>query len=275
MAETPRKSTYALDSESPMEMTRLIEQYRRVSQAMGGPFAGLPKLPEGANVLDLACGPGSWILDIVFERPDIKAAGVDISKIMIDYARARARSQGLTNATFRIIDITGTLDFPAESFDLVTASGLVAVLLQDKWKPFIAECMRLLRPGGFLRLLEPYDFGVSNSVALERIQVLGMQMLHKVGYGFSVDGRTFGLAHMLPGLLREVGYINTQPLIYPTEFSFDQPAWVDYYHNYQLAYQQSKASWVQFGLVTPEEFDQLYQQMIIDMNQENFRGMSA
>ncbi len=275
MAETSGKSTYTFDPENPMEMTRLIEQYRRVSQAMGGPFAGLPKLPEGATVLDLACGPGSWILDIAFERHDIKATGVDISKIMINYARARARTQGLTNATFGIMDITGTLDFPDESFDLITASGLVAVLHRDKWKPFIAECMRLLRPGGSLRLIEPYDFGVTNSVALERIQVLGMQMLYKVGYGFSIDGRTFGLAHTLPGLLREVGYINTQPLIYPVEFSFDQPAWVDYYHNYQLAYQQSKVSWIRLGLLTPEEFDQLYQQMIIDMHQENFRGMSA
>ncbi len=275
MPEKPGKSTYALDSESPMEMTRLIEQYRRVNQAMGGPLAGLPELPEGANVLDLACGPGSWVLDIAFERPDIKAAGVDISKIMIDYANARASTQRLTNATFGIMDITRTLDFSDESFDLVTASGLVAVLHQDKWKPFIAECTRLLRPGGFLRLTEPYDFGVTNSVAIERIQALGMQMIQKLGYGFSADGRTFGLAHTLPGLFRAAGYINTQPLIYPIEFSFDRPAWVDFYHNYQLVYQQSKIGWVHFGLVTSEEFDQLYQQMLIDMNQEDFRGMSA
>lgn len=275
MSETPGKSTYALNSENPMEMTRLIEQYRRTSQAMGGPFAGLPELPRGARVLDLACGPGSWILDIAFERPDITAIGVDISKIMIEYANARARTQGLTNTTFGIMDITGKLDFTAESFDLVTASGLVAVLQQNKWRPFIAECTRLLRPGGSLRLVEPYDFGVTNSASLEGLHALGTQMLHKLGYGFSVDGRSFGLAHTLPALLREVGYVNTQAQIYPVEFSFDQPAWIDYYHNYQLAYQQSKAPWVHFGLVSAEEFDQLYQQMIIDMNQEDFRGMSA
>jgi ubiquinone/menaquinone biosynthesis C-methylase UbiE len=258
-----------------MEMTRLIEQYRRVSQAMGGPFAGLPELPEGANVLDLACGPGSWVLDIAFARRDIQVAGADISKIMIEYANARARTQGLTNASFGIMDISEPLDFSDESFDLINASGLIAVLKQDKWRPFIAECTRLLRPGGSLRMIEPYDFGVTNSVAIERIQALSTQMLRKLGYGFSVDGRTFGLAHTLPGLLRESGYVNTQPLIYPVEFSFDQPAWVDFYHNYQIAYQQSKAGWVHFGFVTSEEFDQLYQQMIIDMNQEDFRGMSA
>jgi SAM-dependent methyltransferase len=275
MSETPGESTYVLDSESPLEMTRLIEQQRRVKQAMGGTFAGLPELPKGARVLDMACGPGSWLLDVAFERPDIKAIGVDVSKIMINYASARARSQNLINTTFAIMDITRPLDFAAGSFDLITAEGLAAVLQRDSWKPFITECTRLLRPGGFLRLAEPYDFGVTNSVAIERIQELGTQMLWKLGYGFSVDGRTFGLAHVLPSLLRQIGYINTKSRSYPIEFSFDQPAWIDYYRNYQSAYQQAKMLWVQDGLVTEEEFDQLYQQMIIDMNTDTFQGMAT
>ncbi len=275
MPETPGKSTYALDAENPLEMTRLIEQQRRVAQAMGGPFAGLAELPEGAKVLDLACGPGSWILDVAFERPDIRAIGVDISQIMIEYASARARTQGLINATFELMDITKKLAFADSSFDLVTASGLVAVLHRDNWKPFIAECTRLLRPGGVLRLIEPYDFGVTNSVSIERIQLLSTQMLWKIGYGFSVDGRSFGLAHTLPSLLRHAGYINTKPLAYPIEFSFEQPAWVDFYHNYQMTYQQTKILWIQAGLITEEDFDQLYQQMLIDMNKEDFQGMTT
>jgi ubiquinone/menaquinone biosynthesis C-methylase UbiE len=275
MSEAPGKGTYVLDSESPLEMTRLIEQQRRVIQAMGGTFAGLPELPEGGKVLDMACGPGSWILDAAFERPDIKAVGVDISKIMINYASARARTQGLTNATFAIMNITRTLDFAASSFDLVTASGLVAVLQQDNWKPFIAECTRLLRPGGFLRLIEPYDFGETNSVAITKLQELGTQTLRNRGYGFSIDGHTFGMAHTLPSLLRQTGYINTKSQAYTIEFSFDQPAWVDFYRNYQSAYQQAKMLWLQAGLVTEEIFDQLYQQMIIDMNKDNFQGMTT
>jgi SAM-dependent methyltransferase len=275
MSETSGKGTYVLDAESPQEMARLIEQQRRIKQTMGGTFAGLPELPEDARVLDMACGPGSWILDVAFERPDVKAIGVDISKIMINYASARARSQDLTNTTFAIMDITHPSDFSAGSFDLVNAEGLMAVLSRDKWQPFIAECTRLLRPGGFLRLAEPYDFGVTNSAAIERIQELGTHMLWKLGYGFSVDGRTFGLAHTLPSLLRQAGYTNTKSQAYCIEFSFDQPAWIDYYRNYQSAYQQAKMLWVQAGLITEEDFDQLYQQMIIDMNTETFQGMAA
>lgn len=275
MSETSGEGTYVLDSESPQEMARLIEQQRRIKQTMGGTFASLPELPEDARVLDMACGPGSWILDVAFERPDVKAIGVDISKIMINYASARARSQDLTNTTFAIMDITHPSDFSAGSFDLVNAEGLMAVLSRDKWQPFIAECTRLLRPGGFLRLAEPYDFGVTNSAAIERIQELGTHMLWKLGYGFSVDGRTFGLAHTLPSLLRQAGYTNTKSQAYCIEFSFDQPAWIDYYRNYQSAYQQAKMLWVQAGLITEEDFDQLYQQMIIDMNTETFQGMAA
>lgn len=100
-------------------------------------------------------------------------------------------------------------------------------------------------------------------------------MLWKLGYGFSVDGRTFGLAHTLPNLLRKAGYTSTKSQAYCIEFSFDQPAWIDYYRNYQSAYQQAKMLWVQAGLVTEEDYDQLYQQMIIDMNTETFQGMAA
>ncbi|HZR38789.1 MAG TPA: methyltransferase domain-containing protein [Ktedonobacteraceae bacterium] len=273
MSEMSREGSYVLDSESAVEMTRLIEQYSRVIQTMGGPFSGLPELPRDAKVLDLACGPGGWVLDVAFERPDIEVAGIDISRIMVDYANARARTMHLSNASFGVMDITKPLDFGDGSFDLVNAAGLVAVLRRENWEPFIAECTRLLRPGGFIRLAEPHDFGVSNSAAFERIQNLGTQMLWRVGYGFSVDGRTFGLAHTLPSLLRRAGYSNVQHSTFAIEISSGQPAWIDYYHNYQLAFQQAKTIWINAGLVTEEEFDQLYQNMLIDMNRQDFLGM--
>ena len=154
----------------------------------------------------------------------------------------------LSNASFGVMDITKPLDFADGSFDLVNAAGLVAVLRRESWEPFIAECTRLLRPGGFIRLTEPHDFGVSNSAAFERIQNLGTQMLWRAGYGFSVDGRTFGLAHTLPSLLRRAGYSNVRHLTFSIEISSGQPAWIDFYHNYQLAFQQAKTMWVNAGL---------------------------
>ena len=54
--------------------------------------------------------------------------GIDISEVMIRYARASVWSQGLENATFRVMDATGPLDFPDATFDLVNLRFAVGFL---------------------------------------------------------------------------------------------------------------------------------------------------
>jgi ubiquinone/menaquinone biosynthesis C-methylase UbiE len=104
------------------------------------------------NILDLGSGPGGWSLDVTFALPDSKVEGVDISRTMVDYARARARTQQLSNVSFNIMDITRPLQFPDASFDLVNARFLFSVLKRDAWSPFLNECTRVLRPGCILSL---------------------------------------------------------------------------------------------------------------------------
>src|ERR1700730_11838359 len=99
------ENTYIFDTESAVEMARLIDQDRVVTLGMGGALTGIPDLPIGAQILDLGCGPGGWVLDVAHARPDVEVAGVDISKTMIAYAHARARTQLLTNASFGVMDL--------------------------------------------------------------------------------------------------------------------------------------------------------------------------
>ena len=62
--EAHSENMYVLDPESPVEMARLIDLDRVVTKAMGGTLVGVANLPEEAKVLDLACGPGGWVLGI-------------------------------------------------------------------------------------------------------------------------------------------------------------------------------------------------------------------
>jgi ubiquinone/menaquinone biosynthesis C-methylase UbiE len=269
------QSTYFFDPESTAEMARLIEQDRTMTKAMGGPLAGLPDLPSNAQVVDLACGPGSWVLDTAYALPDSEIAGVDISRTMIDYANARARSQELTNASFGTMNITEPLDFSNHSFDLVNARTLFAVLHRNAWQPFLAECTRILKPSGILRLTEPVDIGVTNSAAAERLIAALVETLWKFGYSFSVDGRSFGLLPVLSALMREAGYQKVQIVGSVVEFSANTPAWVDFYNNYRVTLLQSKPLFLKGGVITEEEFDQCYQQMFIDMNLPDFRALAT
>jgi len=269
------QGSYYFDPESAAEMARLIEQDRMMTEAMGGPLHGLPDLPPDAQVVDLACGPGGWAIDAARIAPDAEIAGVDISHTMIDYANARARSQGIANASFGIMDITRPLDFSDQSFDLVNTRTIFGVLHQKAWRPFLAECYRILKPGGMLRLTEPVDVGTTNSVALERLLAAITQSIWKIGYGFSIDGRSFGITHMLPALLRAAGYRDVRTAGIVIDFSAGMPAWIDFYHNFDVAFQESKNRYINAGIMTAEEFEQVYQQAMMDMNQSDFCALAT
>jgi ubiquinone/menaquinone biosynthesis C-methylase UbiE len=270
-------NTYMFDPESPAELARLINQDQMQTRAMGGPFAGLSteEVDEFRNVLDLACGPGGWVLDVAFPHPDIEVAGVDISRPMVNYANARAQSQGLTNATFGVMDITQPLDFSDGAFDLVNARYLVGVLKREAWVPLLTEAWRLLRPGGILRLTEPVVFPMTTSPAAEAINRLLHRALWQRGYGFSSEGTTSGdgVSFMLPRLLRQVGYQSVKYMPHTLEISDDAPAWAAFYRNMEVGCLMAKPLLVNTGVTTPEDFDRLYQQMLIEWNTPGFTGL--
>jgi ubiquinone/menaquinone biosynthesis C-methylase UbiE len=266
-------NTYLLDTESPAEMARLINQERLLTQAMNGPLVGLPDPSTFQHVLDLGCGPGGWVLDVAFSFPDMEVAGVDISKTMIEYANARARSQQLFNTSFGLMDITKPLDFADDSFDLVNARFLFAALRREAWPSFIAECTRILRPGGVLRVTEPIDIGVTTSPSYQRIMELWYQASWQAGYGFSTDGKTLGVTHMLPTLLRQTGLHTLQFRAHVLEVSTGTNAWYDFYHNAEIGGQQARPFFVKMGVVTQAEIEALYQQASIEMHSDDFRGM--
>ncbi len=270
---SPNENTYIFDTESAQEMVRLIDQDRFTTQRMGGALAGLPELPPDAQVLDLACGPGGWVLDVAYEQPDIQVCGVDVSRIMIDYANARAQSQQIVNATFGVMDIRQPLDFTAASFDLINARFLYVALKRDEWPTLIAECKRLLRPGGILRLTEVDDFGVTSSAAYEQFSILNIQALQRAGYGFTPGGHTFGMSQGLLRLFKEANLRDLHITASAADYSVDSAGWADFYHNGEIAVLQTKPFLINSGQFTTEKFDELYQQMLQEMRAAQFTAI--
>lgn len=272
MTDTSPDNTYVFDPESPAEMARLSDQGRSLTRGMGNVFVGITEddITGLHSVADLGCGPGGWVLDVAFGHPDIEVIGVDISKITINYAKARAHSQALDNASFKLMDFTHPLNFPDASFDLVNARFLFAVLHRQAWSRFIAECTRILRPGGILHLTEPIDMASSSSLAYSRISTMFCQALWRGGYTFSPDGQSVGLTYMLPHLFRKAGYQNIKQVGHVMDFSADTDAWADGYRNSQIAYYQCLPLFVKLGLATEEEARTLYDQMLIEFHEDDF-----
>ncbi|WP_376797425.1 class I SAM-dependent methyltransferase, partial [Thermogemmatispora sp.] len=117
-----QNNTYVIDPENVGELARLMHQDQLLTRGMGGLFPEFPAgppLPAGGRVLDLACGPGGWALEVAFAYPKVEVIGVDISGSVIEYARTQALSRGLDNAHFRTMNVMQPLDFADGTFDLI------------------------------------------------------------------------------------------------------------------------------------------------------------
>lgn len=273
-ATSDNNNTYVFDPESVAEMGRLMNQDRMVTHAMGGPLTGIDDTSSFRQVLDLACGPGGWVLDVAFAHPDVDVCGVDISQTMIRYANARAQSQQLTNASFGVMDITQPLDFADASFDLVNARFLFSAFNRATWIPFLAECTRILRPGGTLRLTEPLCPGETNSTAFNKLAGYLLEGMRRAGYGFSTDGRTFGMGPMLSHLLHAAGYQHLRHISSVQNYSAYMPTWGDFFRNNQTAYLQAQPLFIKTGMASQEEIDHLYRQMQIEQQEPGFTAMA-
>lgn len=265
-------NTYVLDAESAVEMARLINLDQMTTRGMGGHLAGLPVLPESAKVLDIACGPGGWALDLAFIHPTMEVAGIDISHTMIAYANAR-KSQGLHNVSFGVMDVTKPLDFSDQSFDLVNGRLLSAFLKQDTWLPFLRECRRILRPGGILRITETDGGGVTSSASFDQLNVLLYRAMRAAGYGFSSTGMTLGITPMLERLFQQENYTHIQRQAHAVNVSINTEAWSDFYRNSEIVFLQTLPMLQKMELADRDTLDSLYRSMLTEMQDEAFCGM--
>lgn len=110
-----------------------------------------PQLFQGLSgrILDAGVGTGR---NIPFYPPDASVVGIDLSPAMLARAAQRAHQVGRV-VDLRLMDVT-RLDLPERSFDAAVASFLFCVLPDEQQVPALREIVRILKPGGTLRLLE-------------------------------------------------------------------------------------------------------------------------
>jgi SAM-dependent methyltransferase len=265
-------SVYFNDPENVAEMARLIGQDRLITKGMGGLYSERSDLSGIHRILDAASGPGGWTLEVALTHPEIEVVGVDVSQVMIDYANAQARVQGLNNASFQVMDIQKPLDFPDGSFDLVNAR-FINFLPAAAWSPLMQEFGRITRPGGVIRLTESEWWYFTNSPAMENLNAMIIRALKLQGESFSQSGRFTGVLPMLGRFLLDAGCVNVNYRSHVIDYSYGTEAYEGFRHDAAIVFKLFQPFIVRMGVATQEEVNQLYEQMQLEMAKDDFRGL--
>jgi ubiquinone/menaquinone biosynthesis C-methylase UbiE len=269
------ENSYFVDQESSAEMARLVEQGLMMTRQMDGLFPPEIDLSSIHNILDIASGPGGWAQEVAFAYRDKHVIGIDISNAMLNYARSNARLQKLKNVEFRFMDATSPLDFPDGSFDFVNGRLLAGFLWKEAWPQLVNECFRITRPGGFIHLTETDSLGVTNSLAIEKPNLLLTRALYRSGRIFCADESVnhFGITPMLGAFMQRAGYDNIHERAHVLNYSIGCQGYLSQYKNLRVGMKLLQPFLLKLKVATQDELNQLYDQMLLELSQEDFRGI--
>ena len=159
-------------------------------------------LAATARVLDVACGAGSWALDLAFACPALRVVGVDRDAVLIGHARASAHVQHLANVHFTVADMFHMTNIPDDTFDLVHARFLAGAVEPEQWAPLLQELRRVCHGGGVVCWSE-WGQLLTNSPACNE----GYQLFQRA---LSRAGGTTQAPLLMNALLDELGWVHVQ-----------------------------------------------------------------
>lgn len=148
MLNIPKILWHELRSENSVQRCpepEIMEDFQQVSDyasayAWGGPTSALQLhhireisrliLPK-STVVDLACGPGSLLLELASLYPDVSFIGIDASETMLDHLRFECQARGLCNIEIIADDIRSLNCLTNRKVDLIISTAALHHLPDD------------------------------------------------------------------------------------------------------------------------------------------------
>ncbi len=263
-------STYWVqDRSNEEELTRLQLQDQMLTADMGGVLSEQPDPAIFRRVLDVGCGTGGWLIEAAKTYPSMTLlVGVDVSGKMVEYARAQAEAQQLSDRVqFRAMDALLMLEFPADTFDLVNQRFSASYLRAWDWPKLLQEYQRISRPGGVIRVTEFDTISESSSPAHKRLLNLMLEALYRAGHFFTPNYD--GVTSQLVRLLRQSGLQNVQMRAHALQYragTVEGELFCEDTRHLFRTVEPFLRKWTR----VPEDYSNIYQQMLNEMQQPDF-----
>ncbi|RHZ88769.1 hypothetical protein Glove_21g332 [Diversispora epigaea] len=128
-------------------------------------------LINGCRVLDIGCGPGTWILDLSSVYTQSSFVGLDISLMFPSQIKPN-------NADFVVADARNELPFESNYFDYIHLGDMGYCFTEYEFDHVvIPECIRILKPGGWFESQETRRFINNSGPCSEKLVSLGEEFL--------------------------------------------------------------------------------------------------
>lgn len=263
-------TTYFMHTPELAEIARLLNQDHLVTSAVSLLPAPIDAASLG-RVLDIGCGPGGWLLDLIAQYPDIAGVGIDLSQDMIRYANhiKQAERKEQSTLTFLIMDARQPLQFPDENFDFVQMRLCHSFLRPQMWPLILQECFRVLRPGGSLCIID-LELTFTNKPYLDESFSLMARVWKKGGLSFSPTGRSMGILAALPSLLHGVGFGERHVTFHPVDASKDSENYQTSRENVLTIFAGVRETYEKVGELSPDYLSELKDNFEREMTEEDF-----
>lgn len=161
---------------SAQKLYEWLQDEERVIEAFVAECVAASGEDRPISILDIGCGFGRHLLQVLAKHPSITAVGVDINPPMIGQATAAAKSGGLSDrTTFLMGDASVLNDCQNAEFDLaICMTNTLGNLLPKKQVSLIQRLSRVLKPGG--RALFSVYAPASVTGRLESYQGIGLRV---------------------------------------------------------------------------------------------------
>ncbi|KAF7595881.1 hypothetical protein BBP40_004374 [Aspergillus hancockii] len=108
-----------------------------------------PPIRWPQRVLDCGYGTGSWAIEVAEQHPECQVIGLDIFPYVIPDVTPE-------NLWLQVDDLNRPFTFPSNHFDLVHSRLLATGINLNRWRTYIQDIKRVLKPGGWVQLVEIY-----------------------------------------------------------------------------------------------------------------------
>jgi 2-polyprenyl-6-hydroxyphenyl methylase/3-demethylubiquinone-9 3-methyltransferase len=139
----------------PLELFQSLpanERFHVNARAFSAPLEAVAACVPQGRVADVGCGHGVFTALLARGNPGRRVIGVDPDERKIHWAKQALG--GMSNVELRVAKVEELAGELSGALDAVAVLDVMYLLPLERWGAFLADCRRLLKPGGRLVLKE-------------------------------------------------------------------------------------------------------------------------